>query len=84
MVENREEDHDDEEKQDRGNIVVKFFVLLFLGLIIVVILAMLLVYILRFLGYYVYPFDLTPTVTFVIGVVFGYIARDLSLRRSKK
>jgi NhaP-type Na+/H+ or K+/H+ antiporter len=82
-MESHEEDYDDGEKDDQGNVAVKFFILLCFGLIIIVVLGMLIGFIIRSLGFYQFTFDITPYVTFIIGVVFGFIIRDLSLRRSK-
>lgn len=86
MTDSYEEIYDDEddEKENHGNIVVKFFVLLFLGVMLYIILGMFIGFILRSLrieltGY----IDIMPLMTLLVGIVFGYIIRDFSLRKSK-
>jgi len=64
---------------------VKFFVLLFLSLLLVIMLAMcggfiLQIQTIKLTGY----IDVRPFMTFLVGLVLGYIIRDYSLRKSKK
>ncbi|MFX1580053.1 MAG: hypothetical protein ACFFBJ_10430 [Promethearchaeota archaeon] len=81
------EDHEDNnnEEEDHGNIIVKFCVLLVLGLILLFMIAMFFEFILDSLGlaYHAFPSEFTISVVFVIGFVCGYILRDLSLRKPK-
>jgi hypothetical protein len=77
-------EEEDNEKEDHGNIVVKFCVLLFLCLVLVIMLGMFGAFILeishiRLTGY----IDIRPIVAFLVGLVLGYIIRDYSLRESK-
>lgn len=79
-------DEDNNEEESHGNIIVKFCVLLGLGLILLVILSMFLSFILDSLriAYHTFPGDITLAVVFVIGFVCGYMLRDLSKREPKE
>jgi hypothetical protein len=82
------EDHEDNkiEEEDHGNIIVKFCVLLVLGLVLLFMIAIFYEFILDSLrlDYHAFPSEITLSVVFVIGFACGYILRDLSLREPKE
>ena len=83
MTEDSEENNNEEE--DHGNIIVKFCVLLVLGLVLLFMIVIFFEFILDSLGlaYHAFPSEITLPVVFVIGFVCGYILRELSLRKPK-
>lgn len=77
-------DEEDVKKENHGNIVVKFFILLSLSIVLLIMLGMFGAFILEILhirltGY----IDIRPIVSFLVGIILGYIIRDYSLRESK-
>jgi hypothetical protein len=90
LPEHNEDESRDYRKKRRGNICVKSVVLLGLSIMIVVVLSIVYGSFVGNLGpYYPYSSIISPTdfsimaFIFAIGVVFGYIFRDATIRDSE-
>jgi len=85
MSEVYEDEYTPRKKEERGSICTKSVILLCLGGMAIVMLYVIYEFLIRVLGgpYYGVPFDFLTLLIFLIGAIFGFIIRDVTIKRAK-